>query len=478
MQAVLSVSHSRVRNPRISLVLAMTLFAVGAAGCATDKPSPTGPLIAGMAEPNTKVQSENAIVVRNSAELVAALVPENAGRHIRVLAGNYSVTQSLTVPDGVKLEGEGVMLFDGAGLPTGFTAGTRTTFIMAANTPGNVLTLGNGVTVRGIAIEDLAGRVGNSIGVFSRDAGDQLSATIEEVEIINPTAHGIVPSGPTGCGVALVTQNPNLGGDPPPHTGAALTTRMTRSLIRSTAAGIGCGVFAFNFAPVARISVDLADNVVGGGMIASGGVSRPDAVHDSRTVIQSQRNLYRNDSPNQCAPQRLGWNAQGGSGVPVPLQIAATERNTLRIHSVDDRIEGFTTAVSAAGGRRFFGAPIAEPTTDNSVDLQLIGTGIATPSCGGASFVADFRLAAATVTGTSLVPGDGNTLRAVIRGVTGSGSRANVYADVLGSTGPVSPAIQGTGNRLEIGGSPQAFAQTNSAIDPAPAPQFFTSGGK
>jgi len=476
MRDVRSASDDRPRNPGFTLTLAVALLAISAVGCATDTPNPTGPPTAGTnGRTEANVQDENAIMVSNSAELVAALVPENAGRRIRVRAGDYSLTQLLTVPDEVTLEGEGVMLFDDAGLPTGFVAGTRTTLTMTANAPGNVLTLGDGVAVRGIAIQDLAGRVGNSIGVISRDAGDQLFATIAEVEIVNPNTHTIVPSGPAGCGVAVVTQNPNMGGDPPPHAGAAIGARLTRSLIRSNATGTGCGLFAFNFAPVASVSVALTDNVVVGGIIVSGGVSRPDAVHDSRTEIQSKRNLYRNDSPDPCVPQRLGWNAQGGSGTPVPLPIGATERNTLRIHSIDDRIEGFTTAVLAVGGRRFFAAPIAGPTTDNSVDLHLIGTTITTPSCGGATVVADFRFAGALVSGATLVPGDGNTLRAVIRGVTGSGSRSNAYADVLGPTGPVPPAIQASGNRLEIAGNLNAFARTNRAIDPAPGPEFFTS---
>lgn len=476
MRDVRPASDDRPRKPDFTHTLALALFVIGAVGCATDSPNPTGPAIAGMDGPaETKVHHENAIVVSNSVELTAALVPENAGRRIRVRAGDYSLTLPLTVPDQVTLEGEGVMLFDDAGLPTGFAAGTRTTLTMMANAPGNVLTLGNGATIRGIAIQDLAGRVGNSIGVVSRDGGDRLSARIAEVEIVNPNNHTIVPSGPAGCAVAVVTQNPNLGGDPPPHTGAEIAARLTRSLIRSNATGTACGLFAFNFAPGASVSVALAGNVVVGGIIVSGGVSRPDAVHDSRTEIQSRRNLYRNDSPDPCVPQRLGWNSQGGAGTPVPLSMAATERNALRIHSVDDRIEGFTTAVLSAGGRRFFAAPVAGPTTDNSVDLLLIGTTIKTPSCGATTLVADFRLAGALVSGASLVPGDGNTLRAVIRGVTGSGTRSNVYADVLGPTGPVPPEIQGTGNRLEIAGNLRAFARTNRAIDPAPAPEFFTS---
>ena len=423
---------------------------------------------------NPSVQDEDAIIVSSSAELVAALVPENAGRRIRVRLGNYDVSQPLFVPDGATLEGEGEMLVDDSGLPTGFAAGTRTTLTMTANTAGDVLTLGDGATVRRIAIEDLAGRVGNAIAVVSRDAGDQVSATIAEVEIGNPNAHSVAPSGPTGCGVTVLSRNPNLGSDPPAHSGAVITATITRSLIRSSATGVGCGLFAFNFAPLASVSVTLAGNVVGGGVIANGGVSRPDAVHDSKTTIHSRRNLYRDDSSNPCVSRHLGWNVAGGSGTPAPLPLPETARNAVRLRSLHDRIEGFTTAILAVGGRRFFASPVAGPTTDNSVDLTLIGTTISTPACGGPLPVADFRLAGALVSNAALVPGNGNTIRAVIRDVTASGPRANVYAKVLGPTGPLSPELEGTGNRLEIVGSLRAFTRTNRAIDPAPSAEFFT----
>lgn len=454
-------------------LLAIAISIGAAAGCGTDTPSTTAPQITEVRQPDANVLSENAIVVTNSAELIAALTPQNAGRTIRVRAGTYELTQPLTVPDKVTLEGEGVMRFDQAGLPAGFATGTGTTLTMTANAPGNVLTLGDSVTVRRIAIVDIAGRAGNVIGVVSRAPHDRIFVAVDEVEIFNPNTHIVGPSGGTGCGLYVVTLNPNLGNDPPPHAGAAITARLTRSLIRSTATGVACGLFAFNFAPVASVSVALTDNVVGGGMIVDGGVSRPDAVHNSRTDIWSHHNLYRNDAPNLCLPLRFGWNAQGGSGPAAPLAAGETRENSLRISSLYDRIEGFTTGVTAAGGRRFFPAPLQGPTTGNSVDLQLIGTGFATPSCGGASFVADLRLAGAFVFGDSFAPGDNNTLRAVIHRVTGSGSRSNVYANVLGLTGPLSPALQGTGNRLEITGSRQDFLQMNQAIDPAPGPAFF-----
>jgi hypothetical protein len=436
-------------------------------GCTADRPNPTQPFAA-----TADVANANDIVVTNSVELVAAMVPENSGRRIHVRAGEYNLTQLLTVPDHATLEGEGVMLFDDGGMPTGFDPAGRTTLTMTVNAPGNVITLGNGSTVRGLAIQDLAGRSGNSIGVVSRSAGDHILASISDMEINNPISHALVQSGPVGCAVAVFTQNRNMGADPPPDVGATIEASITHSLIRSSQTGSNCGVFAFNFAPLATVSVALSNNVVGGGLIANGGVSRPDAVHDSRTDIQSHHNIYRNDSPNLCVPQRLGWNTHGGSSTPVALPAPSTERNSLRIQSLDDRIEGFTTGVWMVGGRRFFAA--AEATNGNSADLELIGAIINTPSCSGASV--DLRIAGAMTGSASLVPGDGNTVHAVIRNVIGSGLRSNVYANVLGPSGPVAPEFQGTGNRLEIDGSLHAFTHTNTGIHPVPAPEFFNGG--
>ena len=266
----------------------------------------------------------------------------------------------------------------------------------------------------------------------------------------------------------VVTENP--------HSSSAITVSMSHSLIHSPATGTGCGVFAFNFASLSSVSVNLSDNVIGGGMIANGGVSRPTAVSDSRTVVQSRNNWYLDDSPNPCVSRRSAWNLAGGSGIPAPIQIGVTARNSLRVHSQDDRLTGFTLGILATGGRRFFGLPTAGPVNDNSIDLDLIGTTISTSSCGSA-VVTDFRIIGGLVTSANLTPGDGNTVHAVMRGVTGSGTRTNFYADVLGPTGPLAPQYQGTGNRLEIAGTLKSFLQTNYEIDPAPGAEFF-SGGK
>src|SRR5215475_4680098 len=66
------------------------------------------------------------IVVTSTAELEAALAPANAGATILVTAGEYDLGHPLTVPQDAKLLGEGVMLFDESGLPTGFEPSGRT----------------------------------------------------------------------------------------------------------------------------------------------------------------------------------------------------------------------------------------------------------------------------------------------------------------------------------------------------------------
>jgi hypothetical protein len=283
---------------------------------------------------------------------------------------------------------------------------------------------------------------------------------------MNPNVHAIVLTGPAGCGLMVVTENP--------HPASAVSVAMTRSLIHSPATGTGCGVFAFNFASLASVSIDLSDNVIGGGMIANGGVSRPAAVHDARTVVQSRNNLYIDDSPNPCVSRRSAWNLAGGSGIPAPVVIGTTERNSLRVHSQGDRLAGFTLGILATGGRRFFGLPIAGPVMNNTIDLDLLSTTISTSSC-SSGVVTDFRLVGALVTAGSLTPGDGNTIHAVMRDVTGSGTRTNFYADALGPTGPLAAQYQGSGNRLEIAGSLHSFQQTNRDIDPAPGAAFFSS---
>lgn len=469
MRPIRTAPSRRGRHARTSMLLGLTLLGVWSAlSCTNDEAVPTAP-ITGTADLQP---AGNTIVVGTAAELVAALLPQNAGRRILLRAGTYAIDALLTVPDGVTLEGEGVMQFDGAGLPAGFGAGAHATLVMNSNSPGDMLSLGDGVTIRGLRIEDRFGRAGNVIGVGSRDAGDRVSATIAESEIVNPNPLGSGPDGAAGYGLMITTRNPNLGAAPAPHEGAAITTRVVHSVVNSPAGG--GSLFAFNFAALGKVSITLDGNVLGGEVTANGGVSRPDAVHDATVVIESRRNLYRDEVADPCTQVRsLGWNLTGGSGPPAPLPVAETARNSLRVNSVDDRIERYASGVAATGSRRFF--ETAGPSTDNSIDLELLGTTISTPACGGTG--SDIVLIAANAPfSDALAPGNGNTLRAVIRGVTGSGSRSNQYGNAVGLSGPLPAALQGTGNLLQIVGNLNSFVQMNRQIDPLPGAEFFTGG--
>jgi len=250
-------------------------------------------------------------------------------------------------------------------------------------------------------------------------------------------------------------------------------------------------MFAYNFSANSRISIEITRNVIGGSNDANGGVSLslPDAVHNSEVNITSQGNIYRNEWQDQCASALLGWNLTGGSGAPIPLALPATTKNRLRLRSVDDRIDGFTTGVLATGSRRFFPSALNAAPSGNHIDLQLIGTRISTPSCASIgrsdsqglaaverTAIMDLELVGGWVKNDALAAGDGNTVRAEIRGVTGSGMRANRYANVATPFERLPAQFQGIGNRLEIVGTSQDFARANHGIVPAPPAEFFING--
>ena len=395
------------------------------------------------------------IVVTTAAELQSALSAANAGAFILVRAGVYDVGQTLSVPDRATLVGEGVMSFDEAGLPTGFEPSGRTLLRATAALAGDVLTLGDGATVRGLAIEDVAGRPapGSALVVVSRAAGDFISARIEECEIINPNLPGA-----TSRGLAVITANPEPES---PHEGAVLRVQMTRSIVRSRRGGFG--VFAINFASHSEIKLDLQSNVVGGGLNASGGAGIPDAVTEAGTIIESSHNLYRSDS---VVPTAIGWTLFGGADSPLPLVVSqASTFNSLQMHSLNDTLTGFATGIVASGGRRI--KALSGTISSNRVELNLHGTILQTTT-------ADLRLTGASSLPAALgvATGDENTTHVLIGQATGSGVRANQYAH--SSTPPLgNPSL---GNRLEIVGNANAFDQTNQNFVPAPPAEFFTGG--
>ena len=395
------------------------------------------------------------IVVTTTSELQSALSPANAGARILVRAGVYDVSEALTVPDRATVVGEGVMSFDESGLPTGFEPFGRTLLRATTAVIGDVMTLGDGATVRGLVIEDVAGRLvaGNAVAVVSRAAGDFLSARIEECEIITPS---IVQAG-TGRGIVVMTLNPNLE---PPHEGAVLRVQMMRSIVRSP--GAANGVFAINFASHSQIILNMESNVVGGGLNSAGGAGRPtNPVTGASVIIKSSHNLYRSDSP---VATPMGWFLFGGSDTPsAVLASQATTFNTLQMHSIDDKLVGFATGIAAIGGRRV--NALSEPISSNRIDLNLHGTLLQTTTV-------DLRLVGANTTLVGVAPGDDNTAHVLIVHATGSGARANRY----NHSGVPAMGSPGIGNKLEFVGNSNAFNQTNQNFLPAPPAEFFRGG--
>lgn len=411
------------------------------------------------------------LVVRTYAELVDALQPGNAGRRIRVARGEYPVDRALHVPDGATLEGEGIMRIGSDGLPEGFAPGSETTLRVVAGFEGQVLTLGDRSVVRGLRVVDLANppsqpslRQGNVVYIGSRAPGDVVAASVIDCEIVTPHKPGFSDAGPLGHGIVLITLNPNLGAAPVAHEAARVSLLVRRSIVRTQTAA---ALFAINFAARGEVTARLEGNRLEGNMVLSGGVSRPDMVDGAHTQVTSRRNLYV-----KSGGRLPGWILIGASGSPHFDQAGVTgaSRAMLRLDSVDDRIEDFRWAIYAAAARRL-GADSSQ-LSDNRVELSMLDTRIRTSGEGAADLVLQGTLSeVAQFEGPGEFPGgDRNVLRVQMQGVTGSGVRANRYAHVAG---PVLSRNMGSGNHLEIVGSPAEFVHANSGIEPAPDAEFF-----
>jgi hypothetical protein len=444
-----------VSRSQVVIVLALAL-----AGCRTQATEP-----ASAGQP---------VVVQSAQQLAEALLPANAGRHIRILRGDYAVDHPLVVPDGATLEGEGVMVIGPDGLPAGFEPGTESTLRATGAFQGQLLTLGHGSAIRGLRLLDLGNatsqpalRRGNVVYLASRAPADVISASVDDCELVTDQSIGFSEVGPHGHTLVVLTLNPNLGAPPAAHEGARVELSVRRSIVR---ARVGAAVFANNFAPRGEIRLLFESNRVDGYLIAAGGTNRPEQVHDSRTVVESRANLYR-----RAGLDRFGWHLLGASTPPHAQEAPGQggTRNSLRMISRDDRIEGFRVGIQAAAARRL--GLTSERLNDNHLEIDLRGTRIVT-----AEDVAADLVVRATVSEIEqgkapmeLAAGDRNVLRLRMSGVTGSGPRRNVFADVMG---PREPADFGTGNRLQVVGEAGTFRQSNPAIEPPPGPQHFVGG--
>jgi len=400
--------------------------------------------------------SKQLVVVSTSVGLQAALTSANAGKRIHLVPGTYLVNGPLVVPDDTILEGEGVML--GAEAPDGFQSGTETRIAAASVFAGDLLTLGDGTTIRGLIVEDIERRSGNVVAVHSRMPGDRVSARIEQCELINPNPNGAGPDGPLGRGLVVLTQNRQMKNAPSPDEDADVTATLTQSIIRSKAGA--SAIFAINFASRGNVKVSATSNRLFGSLEVTAGVSRPDEVKDGSMTVLSERNLYAPLGDVQTA-----WTLDGGSTPPVSGYVGSgTSGNVLRFTSIGDRIEGFPIGVVATAAKRH---SVTEGlVSENRADIRLIQLQLNTQGDNSA----DIILRAAQ-SDDAYNPGDNNTLRVLMVGVDGSGLRQNSYADEVGPGG----AAQNLGirNSLEVVGTSNVFNLLNSDIDPGPPAQFF-----
>lgn len=427
-----------------------------AVGC-TEIPSATDPSVS----LGAAVATPHSVYVSNTAELLSAIASASPAANIVLAPGEYLLTSTLVVPDGTTLTGSGAMMLDpDTRLPSGFDPATRTVLKAAVTLTGDVVELGDRTRVTGLVIEDAIGRTGGSaVVVHSRRAGDIVRSTLEDCEIVNPNPPSSSLQSVGGRALVVLTRNRATVLSPfAPETDASVTVAMSHCIVRSPRIA---GIFVNNFSPRARTKIVLTENVLGGGLQLTGGTSRPDAVYGSSATMNSRGNLYRAD-PGSSAIN--GLQIYGAAGLPVPgLPVESTTDNTVRLSSVDDRIEGFVNAIVARGASR----PLASSAalSFNSAFVELHGTRLA-------SLVGDLNLAGAS----SLVPGSwpdaANELRVLARGMTGSGPRNNFYGNVAGP--PVTTF--GEGNRLEMIGTLEAFMSANTGIVPLPPQEFFNSG--
>ena len=173
---------------------------------------------------------------------------------------------------------------------------------------------------------------------------------------------------------------------------------------------------------------------------------------------------------SQCN-QFAAWWLFGGTSAPQPgLAAPGANQNLVRVHSVNDRIDGFKTGIWAIAARRFLTA--SGPVSDNRIELELGGTRIQTAGEGAADLELLGAFSAPEADSSQeFSPGDRNILHVLMHEVSGSAApRANSYTDVFG---PELKSNFGTGNRLEFAGSLEEFTRSNSSLSPAPPAEFF-----
>ena len=413
--------------------------------------------VCGLAEATDGGGGEAPIVVGSVEALQSALVPDNAGRRIVLRAGTYEISEPLVVPDGVSLQGKGVMMGDE--YPIGIDPLKASAIVATPGFDADLITLGDGAMLSRLLIRQAEGSSGNTVVVGSRGPSDSVSATISECEIVNPNAPGAGPQGPTGRGVLVTARNPNIEADPPPHEGADLKLSMRRSVVRST--GGASAIFGINFASDASVQLVLKNNALGGGLDYAAAVSRGGPVQGSSTEVRSNGNLY---FAEEGFPRPFGVRVIGGSDAPAPMGWPGADDNFASFRSRNDAIDGFAVGICAIAGNLFW--PENGVSSRNTVELRLHELVLN-------SLEADFALYAAYVEMDEVQPGAENLISVLGRGIQGSGAGPNYY--VTAGPGLSDPGYWGIGwdegNQLLFLGSVRHFIGSNSNLNPFP-PQW------
>ena len=408
----------------------------------------------------TIAHAANDVYVTDSAGLQAAMVPANEGKRIFLAKAEYIVSATLVIPKGASLVGGGQMLYDDDRLPLGIVE-KLPRLRSAATLVGDIILLSDGVRVSGLVVEEARSAEatsGNLVVAQSNPERTPVSAEIDELELLAPHAPGIGADGPTRRGLLLWTRNLNRELPPEPESDTSVTAQMTNSIVRAPKGN--SGIYVNNFAPHAGLSLTLVNNVIGGGLTANGGTSRGDVVQSSKAEIFSLGNLYRDDSTlDTTGIWIVGCSIAPGAASALPLPSV---NDSLRMHSVRDRIDGFNAGIFAAGGRTDL--PTGAAPSGCTADVTLQGTSIRARDRG-------LRMVGAYAPNNAPnnpFAGDHNELRVLMRGVEVNARRLNVFAN----QGPDS-INGGIGNRLEIIGNTQAYESANDAGDPLPPEQLF-----
>ncbi len=430
--------------------------------------------------------SKKDLLVSTTAELVAAMNPQNAGRTIRIKPGTYCPNAPLTLPEGSRVIGAGKMEYDD-GLPSEFREGTVSHIIPADGgkqcpveqgffAGNSVISLTDGSSLQGVKISiDLT--VGytfaaNTVVIHAR-GGQTIQTLISECDIqARSGPFVIVPPGiPAGRAIQLMTgdgpPNHDLPGDP------KIRAVISRSIIRGNNT---VAIFNGHWESKGETFLALQGNVfkeANWSLDLVGGISRnalgvANVVEGAATEVLSIGNLYQG-----VGVDSTGWLLTAGATGPQP-GAPDSNHNHVTMTSFNDRIENVGIGINARAA--FRRSPLQGYLHDNTTDLQIIGTEISTLTTDDPNFsTADLAFCPVAAQGSALKVdkvGDRNWVYVSALGLNGSGTRGNLYEYFAGICGFMDST--GDDNGLVFWGNLKLWQILNKNIDPDPPAELFS----